>query len=91
MGEGMSKRRQLRRESLEVYLVHFILKYRYILVLIGFLLMGYSFFVLSREFLIGSIFLLPSIYLLLLGFSFPVVLFTSRVAAWLATLNSGEE
>ncbi len=79
---------QMRRESLEVYLVHFILRYRYFLVLIGFLLLGYAFFVLSREFLISSIFLLPSIYLLLLGFSFPVVVFTSRVAAWLATLHS---
>ena len=87
----MSTRRQLRRESLEVYLVHLILVYRPLVVIVGLALLAYSVMSMFKFPLAGYILLVPAIYLLLMGFSFNVVLLTARLAAWIATLRSPED
>jgi len=68
-----------------------LLKYRYFLIVMGVSLTGYAIYVLAREPFLGCILLLPSVYTLLLGFSYQVVLFTSRSVSWLENLFSWEE
>jgi hypothetical protein len=87
----MSNRRRLRRESLEVYLVHIILAYRPLVGIVGLALLVYAITSMFKFPLAGYIILVPAIYLLLMGFSFNVVLYTARLGAWIATLRSHED
>jgi putative effector of murein hydrolase LrgA (UPF0299 family) len=82
----MSNRRRLRRESLEVYLVHLIMAYRPLILIFGLLLLAYAIASMFTFPLAGCLASLPAIFLLLLGNSFNLVLFTARLGAWLGTL-----
>jgi hypothetical protein len=82
----MSKRGRLARERLEIYLVHLILAYRRLILIVGMLLLIYAGASLFVNQLAGYSALLPAIFLIVLGNSFNVVLYTARLGAWLATL-----
>jgi hypothetical protein len=82
----MSNRRRLARERLEIYLVHLLLVYRYLILIVGLLLLAYVFSIMFVSPLTGLTILLPAVFLLLLSNSFHVVLYTARLAAWIATL-----
>ena len=82
----MSNRRRLARERLEIYLVHLLLAYRYLFMIVGLLLLAYAFSNMFVSPLTGLTVLLPAVFLLLLSNSFHVVLYTARLAAWIATL-----
>ena len=81
----MSNRRRLARERLEIYLVHLILGSRPVIMIAGLLLMMYAVVTLFVNSIAGVLMLVPAVLLLLLSNSFPVVLYTSRFIAWLAT------
>ena len=82
----MSNRRRLRRETLEVYLVHLILAYRPLILIFGLALLVYAIATMFTYPLAGYVVLLPAFFLLLLSNSFHVVLYTARLGAWLGTL-----
>jgi len=82
----MSNRRRLRRETLEIYLVHLILAYRSLILIVGLLLLAYTIATMFTFPLAGYVILLPAIFLLLLSNSFNVVLYTARLGAWIGTL-----
>ncbi len=87
----MSNRRRLARERLEVYLVQLILSYRQLILIAGFLLLAYAIANLFTRSLIGNIIMLPAIFLLLLGNSYNVALYSARLAAWMATLGMHDD
>lgn len=86
----MSNRRRLARERLEIYLVHLILRSRPVIMIAGLLLMMYAVVTLFVNPIAGVPVLVPAIHLLLLSNSFPIVLYTSRFIAWLATLREDD-
>jgi hypothetical protein len=83
----MSNRRRLARERLEIYLVHLLLAYRRLIFIVGLLLSAYALAVIASSPLIGITTLFPAVFLLLLGNSFNVALYTARFGAWIATLG----
>ena len=83
----MSNRRRLARERLEIYLVHLLLAYRYLILGSGLLLLLSAIAVMIADSRAGFTILLPAIYLLLLGNSYHVVLYTARLGAWIGTLG----
>ena len=87
----MSNRRRLRRERLEIYLVHLLLAYRYLIKTSGGLLLLFSAVVMFIDTLAGFFTLLPAIYLLLLGNSYHIVLNTARLGAWVGTLGRNDD
>ncbi len=82
----MSERRRLARERLEIYLLHLLLAYRPLIVIGGVLLLVYAIAALIINPVVGSAALVPAVFLLLLGYSYPVSLYTARLGAWIATL-----
>jgi hypothetical protein len=82
----MSNRRRLARERLEIYLVHLLLAYRHLIFIVGLLLFMYAIAALFINSLVGFASLLPAIYLLLLGSSYNVTLYTARLGAWISTI-----
>jgi hypothetical protein len=84
--ENMSYRRRLRRERLEIYLVHLILAYRRLIFFSGLFMLVYAIAFIFINTLVGSASLLPAIFLLLLSNSYPVTLYTARLGAWIGTL-----
>ena len=87
----MSNRRRLARERLEIYLVHLILAYRRLILIVGLLFSAYALTMMVISPLIGIAALFPAVFLLLLGSSFNVVLYTARIGAWIATLGRKDE
>lgn len=87
----MSNRRRLAQERLEIYLVHLLLAYRRLILIIGLLLLVYGVITLFINLLVGFASLLPAMYLILLSNSYPVVLYTARLGAWISTLWKHEE
>jgi hypothetical protein len=83
----MFNRKRLARERLEMYLVHLILAYRYLILISGLLLLVYAGVILFRTLLAGIALMLPAIFLLLLSYSFNVVVYTARLGAWIGTLG----
>jgi hypothetical protein len=83
----MSTRRRLARERLEIYLVHLLLTYRYLILLIGLIMLiaAIAFMLTSSPATFAV--LLPAIFLLLLSNSYHVALYTARLGAWIATLG----
>jgi hypothetical protein len=82
----MSNRRRLARERLEIYLVHLLLAFRPLIFVAGLLLLVYAIIALIASSLTGFASLVPAVFLLLLGSSYPVVLYTARLGAWIGTL-----
>jgi len=87
----MFNRRRLARERLEIYLVHLLLSYRRLIFIVGLLLLLYSIATLLINSLVTFASLLPAVYLLLLSNSYPTVLYTARLGAWIGTLWRHEE
>jgi hypothetical protein len=87
----MSNRRRLARERLEIYLVHLLLAYRWLILIVALLMLAYAVSLLLINPLWGLVSLLPALYLLLLGNSYNITLYTAQLAAWIATLGSHEE
>jgi hypothetical protein len=86
----MSNRRQLARERLEIYLVHLLLAYRWLIVIVGLLLAFYPITVMNFSPLLGLAAILPAIFLLLLGNSYNVVVYNVRLGALITTLRRYE-
>jgi hypothetical protein len=84
--ELMPNRQRLRRETLEMYLVHLILAYRPLIFIVGLLLLAYAIATVFIYPLAGYAILLPAIFLILLSNSYNVVVYTARLGAWMATL-----
>jgi hypothetical protein len=82
----MSNRRRLARERLEYYLVYLILAYRRLILIVGLLLLVYATAIMVASPLTGIATLLPAIFLLLLGNSYDIVVYTARFGAWIGTL-----
>lgn len=89
--EVMSNRRRLARERLEVYLVCLILSYQPLIIITGLLLVVYAIATLFTRSLAGNVIMLPAIFLLLLGNSYNVALYTARLSAWMVTLWMPED
>ena len=87
----MSNRRRLARERLEIYLVHLLMAYRRLIFVVGLLMLAYAAVVLLMKPLLGIIALLPALYLLLLGNSYNIILYTARLAAWIGTLDEQDD
>jgi len=87
----MSNRRRLARERLEIYLVHLLLAYRYLILTSGLLLLLFAIAVMIMDSRAGSATLIPAIYLLLLSNSYHVVLYTARLGAWIGTLGRHDD
>jgi hypothetical protein len=87
----MSNRRRLARERLEIYLVHLLLAYRGLILIVALLMLAYAISILLINPLWGLVSLLPALYLLLLGNSYNITLYTARLAAWIATLGRHEQ
>jgi hypothetical protein len=87
----MSYRHRLRRESLEIYLVHLILANRPLILIFGLLLLAYASLIMFTHFLASILILIPAIFLLVLYHSFSLVLFIARLLAWLETLWGNED
>lgn len=82
----MPNRRRLTRERLEIYLVHLLLAYRWLILIVGLLLAAYAISMAIVSPLAGIATALPAAFLLLLGNSYTVVVYTARLGAWIATL-----
>jgi hypothetical protein len=87
----MSNRRRLARERLEIYLVHLLLAYRYLILTCGLLLLFLAITMMIMDVRAGSAALLPAIYLLMLSSSYQVVLYTARLGAWIGTLGRHDD
>ena len=87
----MSNRRRLARERLEIYLVHLILMYRRLILIGGLLLTICAVVFLFVNSIMGYTALILALFLLLLGNSFNVVLYTARLGAWIGTLRRYDE
>lgn len=83
----MAKRRNLDRESLEVYLLNLLLAYRPIIQISGLLFLMTSVFALSMSPAVGLIALGVAIFLLLVSFSYQATLYLAKLGAWLGTLR----
>jgi len=83
----MSNRQRLAREKLEIYLVHLLLAYRRYIFIVGLFLLVYGGITLFINPLVGFASLLPALYLLLLSNSYPILLYTARLGAWVGTLG----
>jgi hypothetical protein len=82
----MSNRRRLAHERLEYYLVYLILAYRRLIWIVGMLLLAYAIAIIVASPLAGIATLLPAIFLILLGNSYNIVVYTARLGAWIGTL-----
>jgi hypothetical protein len=87
----MSDRRRLARERLEFYLLHLLLAYRPLIVIAGVLLLVYAITALILYPVVGVATLVPAVFLLLLGYSYPIALYTARLGSWIATLWRHDE
>ena len=87
----MSNRRRLAKEQLEYYLVYLILAYQRLILIVGLLLLLFTIAIMFINRTIGLVSLVSAIFILLLGNSFNFVVYTARLAAWIATLWKYEE
>jgi len=87
----MSNRRRLARERLEIYLVHLLLAYRWLIVIVGLLLLVYAITLMIASPLAALATALPALYLLMLGNSYNVVVYTARISAWIITCRMRED
>ena len=82
----MTKNRNLDREGLEVYLLHFLLASRQYFLLFGLMMMfvAYSF---RFSTLVGSLGFLFAVLILLLTVSFPFVSLIAKIGVWVGTIG----
>ncbi len=87
----MFNRRRLERERLEYYLVYLILAYRRPILIVGLSLLVFASATIFLNRIAGSAALFPAVFLLLLGYSYNVVVCTARLVAWISTLWRQED
>jgi hypothetical protein len=87
----MSNRRRLARERLEIYLVHLLLAFRPLILISGLLLLAYVFVTVFVYPFAGYVVLVPSVYLILLGSSYNIALYTARLGAWIGTIGRHDD
>ena len=87
----MSNRRRLARERLEIYLVHLLLAFRPLILISGLLLLAYVFVTVFFYPFAGYVVLVPSVYLILLGSSYNIALYTARLGAWIGTIGRHDD
>lgn len=87
----MSNRRRVARERLEIYLVHLLLAFRPLILLSGLLLLAYVFVTVFIYPFAGYVVLVPSVYLILLGSSYTIALYTARLGAWIGTIGRHDD
>lgn len=87
----MSNRRRLARERLEIYLVHLLLAFRPLILISGLLLLAYVFVTVFIYPFAGYVVLVPSVYLILLGSSYNIALYTARLGAWIGTIGRHDD
>ena len=87
----MFNRRRLARERLEIYLVHLLLAFRPLILISGLLLLAYVFVTILIYPFAGYVVLAPSVYLILLGSSYNVALYTARLGAWIGTIGRHDD
>ena len=86
----MAKRRNIDRERLEIYLLHWLLAYRPILLIGGLFVLAYSIIALFLSPIAGCITLGLAILLLLPSHSDQVTLYLAKVGAWLGTIKGND-
>jgi hypothetical protein len=87
----MFNRRRLARERLEIYLVHLLLAFRPLILISGLLLLAYVFVTVFVYPFAGYVVLVPSVYLILLGSSYNIALYTARLGAWIGTIGRHDD
>ena len=86
----MSDLRRLARERLEYYLTYLILAYRRLIFIAGLLLLIYTMTAIFINPYGSIVVLIPAVYLLLLGSSYNITVYTARLGAWIATFGKGD-
>jgi len=87
----MSTRRRLARERLEIYLVYLILAYQRLILISGLIMLAFGIAAMFTNLLVACMMLVSAIFLLLVGASYNVALFTARLAAWIGTLGRQDD
>jgi hypothetical protein len=87
----MSNRQRLARERLEIYLVHLLMAYRRLIFIVALFIFLYCIVMLFIIPIVGFASLVPALYLLLLSHSYPVILYTAKLGAWIGTLGNQDE
>lgn len=87
----MSNRRRLARERLEIYLVHLLLAFRPLILVSGLLLLAYVLVTVFIYPFAGYVVLVPSVFLILLGSSYNIALYTARLGAWIGTIGRHDD
>lgn len=82
----MFNRRRLDRERPEYYLTYLILAYRRLIFIAGLLLLIYAITTMFTNPSVGTVTLIPAAYLLILGNSYNIMVYTARLGAWIGTL-----
>ena len=86
----MSTQKRLDRERLEAYCVYLLLSYRPLIFVCGLVILIYSLVTTIKFPVFGGVLIIIASFLILLGSSFQLVLFTARLGAWIATLGRNE-
>ena len=86
----MTKRRDLHKESMEVYFLHLLLAYQPILQIIGYLLLIFSLVALLFSPLLSSITLGVAMLIILLSNSYTLTLNLAKLGAWPVTFRKSE-
>jgi hypothetical protein len=87
----MTKRRNLDREGLEVYLLNLLLAYRPLFQISGLLLFVTSIVALSLSPIVGVITLGAAIYLVILSYSYQAILYLAKLGTWLGTIGKNKD
>jgi hypothetical protein len=87
----MTKRRNLDREGLEVYLLNLLLAYRPLFQISGLLLFVTSIVALSLSPIVGVITLGAAIYLVIISYSYQAILYLAKLGAWLGTIGKNKD
>jgi len=86
----MFNRKKLDREKLEVYFVYLLLAARPLVVICGLLLLVCSVVMIKVSYVYSACTFIVAIYLFILSVSYPAVLFTAKIGAWIATLGASD-
>lgn len=87
----MSKRKQLDRERLEIYLLNLILASSHLLRITGFVLLVYGLVMIPLSPEVSVVMALLAICMLLPGYSYTAALCCARIGAWIGTVWKKEE
>lgn len=83
----MSERKRLARERLQVYYATLLMAYRPLILICGILLFVYAFMTIAHSLWSGVVIGILAVSCLLLGNSYPLVVFAAKLAAWVVTVG----